>query len=96
MHADRLKLWEQFNLAWLALLQGQREMTVNMLDTGQRPQAPRELIDSEQLESMGDKLIKLCDLMEKHGLVDYQMGVWEEDIVSCKRLRSRLPVTCLA
>jgi hypothetical protein len=84
MHAERLKLWEHFNTAWLTLLQAQREMTMSMLDTGQRPTAPREVMDSEQMESMGDKLVKLCDLMEKHGLVDYQMGVWEEDIISCK------------
>ena len=85
MHAERLKLWEQFNTAWLSILQTQREMTMSMLDTGQRPQPPRELMDGEQMESMGEKLVKLCDLMEKHGLVDYQMGVWEEDIIACEK-----------
>jgi hypothetical protein len=81
-HTDRLKLWENFNLAWLSALQTQREMTIDMIDTGQRPQAPRTLIESGQMESMGKELVRLCDLMEKHGLVDYQMGVWEEDIIT--------------
>ncbi|KIV99721.1 uncharacterized protein PV09_08651 [Verruconis gallopava] len=82
LHADRLKLWEQFNTAWLSALQTQRDMTVDMIDTGQRPQSPRTMMDSHQMESMGKELVELCDLMEKHGLVDYQMGVWEEDIIS--------------
>jgi len=25
--------------------------------------------------------VRLCDPLERHGLVDYQMGVWEEQIV---------------
>lgn len=84
MHAERVVLWEQFNTAWLSTLQKQREMTTDMLETGQRPQAPRKLIDTEQMESMGQNLVKLCDLIEKHGLVDYQIGVWEEEIISCE------------
>lgn len=31
---------------------------------------------------MGRELIRLCDGMERHGLVDYQIGVWEEEIIS--------------
>jgi hypothetical protein len=95
MHAERIKLWEQFNTAWLSALQTQRETTISMLDTGQRPQSPRTLMDIEQMENMGKELVRLCDSMEKHGLVDYQMGVWEEDIITCAycisiRLRAQL------
>ena len=84
MHAERLKLWKQFNTAWLSALQTQKEMTIQMLETGHRPQPPRTIMETEQMEDMGKELVKLCDSMEKHGLVDYEMGVWEEDIVSCK------------
>jgi hypothetical protein len=31
---------------------------------------------------MGKEIVRLCDIMEKHGLVDYQIGVWEEEIVA--------------
>jgi hypothetical protein len=86
MHAERLKLWEQFNTAWLSALTTQSEMTRHTIATGQRPQAPQTLMDTEQMETMGKELVRLCDLMEKHGLVDYQMGVWEEDIISCKHV----------
>ena len=59
----------------------QKEATANMTEAGQRLQSPRTLMAKDQLETMGKELVRLCDLMEKHGLVDYQMGVWEEDII---------------
>ena len=36
------------------------------------------------METMGKDLIQLCDQLETHGLVDYQMGIWEEEILSGK------------
>jgi hypothetical protein len=84
MHGERLKLWEEFNTCWLSALQKQKEMSLAMLDTGQRPHPPQSLLESDQMENMGKELVRLCDIMEKHGLVDYQMGVWEEEIVTRK------------
>lgn len=81
-YTQRLKLWEEFNTCWLATLQKQKAMTQEMVSTGQRPQPPKTLIDYDFLEKMGTQLVKNCDNMEKHGLVDYQMGVWEEEIVA--------------
>lgn len=86
MHAERLKLWEEFNTCWLSALEKQREMSLQMLDTGQRPHPPSTLMESDQMENMGKELVRLCDIMEKHGLVDYQMGVWEEEIITRKSL----------
>lgn len=82
MHAQRLKMWDEFNTCWLSVLQRQKEMTVEMLATGQRPELPQSLMDYDFMESMGKELVRLCDMMEKHGLVDYQMGVWEEEIIN--------------
>ncbi|KAF2997821.1 hypothetical protein E8E13_000503 [Curvularia kusanoi] len=81
-YAQRLKLWEEFNTCWLSTLQKQKSMTQDMINTGQRPQPPMTLIDYDTLEKMGTQLVKNCDNMEKHGLVDYQMGVWEEEIIA--------------
>lgn len=36
------------------------------------------------MEAMGKALIQLCDQLEQHGLVDYQMGIWEEEILCGK------------
>jgi hypothetical protein len=82
MHSERLKLWDEFNTCWLATLQRQKEMTQEVLNSGQRAQAPQSLIEYNSLEDMGKEIVRLCDIMEKHGLVDYQMGVWEEEIVA--------------
>lgn len=82
MHQDRLKLWEEFNTAWLSILQSQKDMTLEIAETGQPPRPPRTMMDYEFIESMGKELVSLCDNMEKHGLVDYQMGVWEEEIIA--------------
>ncbi|KAK7538870.1 hypothetical protein IWX50DRAFT_670076 [Phyllosticta citricarpa] len=82
MQQDRLKLWEEFNTAWLSILQTQKDMSLEMAESGQPPRPPRSMMDYEFMESMGKELVSLCDNMEKHGLVDYQMGVWEEEIIA--------------
>lgn len=40
----------------------------------------QSLITEDNLQKMGDDLIRLCDNIERHGLVDYQYGVWEQQI----------------
>jgi hypothetical protein len=82
LHGERLKLWTDFNNCWLALLQRQKDMTQDMVNMGQQPLPPQTLLEKDFLERMGRELVRLCDLMERHGLVDYQMGVWEEEIIS--------------
>jgi hypothetical protein len=81
MHSERLRLWEEFNYSWLSALQRQKDATAEMNKTGQPSQAPQTLMEAEFLRNMGNDLIRLCDSMEKHGLVDYQLGVWEEQIL---------------
>ncbi len=89
-HAERLQLWDEFNTCWLAVLQHQKELTQKMLETGEPPPAPQSLIPEETLENMGSELVRLCDRVEKHGLVDYQVGVWEEEIISSEQVRMGL------
>ncbi|KAK2796953.1 hypothetical protein FQN51_008919 [Onygenales sp. PD_10] len=79
LHPDRIKLWNEFNTCWLAVCQKQKDMTQAMLESG----APSpNLLTEAILNKMGRELVRLCDRMEAHGLVDYQMGVWEEEILS--------------
>ncbi|KAI9850684.1 MAG: hypothetical protein M1838_005248 [Thelocarpon superellum] len=82
LHGDRIRLWNEFNSCWLAALQQQKDMTQGMIETGHAPPPPQSLIQEDFLERMGSNLVRLCDNMERHGLVDYQMGVWEEEIIS--------------
>ncbi len=82
MHAQRLALWDNFNNCWLALLQRQLDETQRMLDTGRSPAPPQSILPTETLERMGDELVAHCDTLGKFGLVDYQMGVSEEEIIN--------------
>jgi hypothetical protein len=86
LYPDRIKLWNDFNNAWLCLLQKQKDVTEDMQASGHGPRSPRSVIPLEQLEKMGKDLVKLADAIEKHGLVDYQYGVMEENIMDSKYL----------
>jgi hypothetical protein len=77
-------LWNDFNTCWLVTLQKQKDMILEIQATGQQPQHGQDIMAEETLEKMGRELVRLCDSMERHGLVDYQMGVWEEEIISSK------------
>ncbi len=57
-------------------------MTQAMLASGQPPRHPQSILQEDFMERMGRELVRLCDSMERHGLVDYQMGVWEEEIIN--------------
>ncbi len=90
LHERRLKLWEEFNMCWLATLQKQKESILEVLrrsDASSSAGRPLHsyLINYDDLTGMGRELVQLCDGLEKHGLVDYQMGVWEEQIINSER-----------
>ncbi|KND93852.1 hypothetical protein TOPH_01733 [Tolypocladium ophioglossoides CBS 100239] len=85
LHDERIKLWNDFNHAWLALLFQQK----TMMESGQQLSESQRLMPEETLNKMGDELIRLCDGIERHGLVDYQYGVWEEQIESSGYCRLR-------
>jgi hypothetical protein len=82
LHSDRLKLWRDFNTCWLVTLQKQKDLTQSMLETGRGLHDPASILQSESLDRMARELVRLCDGMERHGLVDYEMGVWEEEIIT--------------
>ncbi len=93
LHGERIKLWNDFNTCWLAVLQKQKDTTQEMIDLGQPPVPPQSYLQEDFLEKMGRELVRLCDGMERHGLVDYQMGVWEEEIISS---RSIIAFSCIS
>lgn len=90
MHDDRIRLWDEFNRAWLATLQRQNDLTQEMIRSGQALHEPQSIIGTQGLEQLARELVRLCDDVEKHGLVDYQMGVAEEDIMDREFRLSRL------
>jgi len=78
LHPDRIHLWGQFNTAWLGIFQKQKDM----LEAGRQITAPQSLMSQKFINKMMNDLIRLCDSIEKFGLVDYQLGVAEERIVA--------------
>ena len=77
LQGDRIRLWGEFNTAWLSIFQKQKDM----LESGQRIQPPQSLMTQDFINKMAKDLIRMCDAVEKHGLVDYQYGVAEEQII---------------
>jgi hypothetical protein len=80
LHGDRIRLWGEFNTAWLSIFQKQKDI----LEAGQRVQHPQSIMTQEFINKMAKDLIRMCDAVEKHGLVDYQYGVAEEQIITSK------------
>ncbi|CAF3446925.1 unnamed protein product [Fusarium graminearum] len=76
LHADRIQLWNDFNHAWLGL--GQQQ--IDLMASSQQLSRAQSLVSKAMIKKMGNELIRLCDGIERHGLVDYQYGVWEDQI----------------
>lgn len=59
-------------------------MVEEMVQTNQAPREPQSIMNPQTLEHLSRELVRLCDNVETHGLVDYQMGVAEEEIMDRK------------
>ncbi|KAJ2975764.1 hypothetical protein NUW58_g8265 [Xylaria curta] len=77
LHQDRLKLWRDFNYAWLSLFMKQKDF----LQSNPAPQRGQDALSLDILKKMGNQLTRLCNGIERYGLVDYECGVWEERIM---------------
>lgn len=77
-HGQRLVLWRELNHAWEALGLKQKTVTETAVRTRQQP---ADYLSANAIQNLVEKLIQLCDQIEKFGLVDYEMGIWEEQIV---------------
>lgn len=86
----RSKLWDDFNNAWLALMHKQMTLTKGLLEAGITLEQP-QLMTAEVISKMCSDLIKLNDdYLEKHGLVNYQYGVLEDQIIESKSIWNML------
>lgn len=65
-----------------------------MLEAGQQLQRGQSFMTQEFINKMAKDLIRMCDAVEKHGLVDYQYGVAEEQIIM-SRSSSAIYMACL-
>jgi hypothetical protein len=56
-------------------------MTEELIQNSQGLRDPQSIMSQQTLEQLSRELVRLCDSVERHGLVDYQMGVAEEEIM---------------
>lgn len=84
-----MEVWKSLNCAWLGLLQRQKDG----LESKQEILHPQTLMTKESLIKMGKQLIRLCDLIECKGLVDYEYGMWEEYIITSESFRKKHQAT---
>lgn len=77
LYKDRLKMWDTLNLARSALFTKQKEI----LDSGEEMSQRCSLMSREFICKMGEDLVKMCDKIEKHDLVNYQYGVMEDELI---------------
>lgn len=71
-HIDQLETWDNLNNAWLAL--GQKQL-------GLTDSSSSEVLLWGKIERMGEFIIERSNALERHGLVDYQRGLMEEQIL---------------
>ncbi|KAL9124554.1 MAG: hypothetical protein Q9217_006125 [Psora testacea] len=80
-YRERLKFWQNFHLCWLAFLQRQFEDTQMMHAARGVLPSGSSLLTMDLLEQLGDEVVRLSDGLQKHGLVDYEMGFGEEEVI---------------
>lgn len=73
-----MKLWNDLNHAWLAL--GQRQ--IDMMQPSQQLERWQRLLSKNTIVEMGNEIVRLSDGLERHALVDYQYGLWEDEIIA--------------
>lgn len=84
-YEERLQLWRDFNHCWLALLQKQKDQSfAKAVGNDSTFHTPQTIMEIGLLTRLVDDIIRLCDRLDDMGLVDYEMGIWEEEIVSGK------------
>lgn len=76
-YEERLLLWRRLNLCWEALGQKQKDITEHTFQTGRQP---ADILSAETIKRLVDELVSFADQLEAYGLVDYEMGIAEEQI----------------
>ncbi|KAK5198914.1 hypothetical protein LTR99_000953 [Exophiala xenobiotica] len=77
-YEERIELWTELNLCWEAIAQKQKEITEEALRT---TRLPADILSGETITHLVDELVSLCDQLEQYGLVDFELGIWEEQII---------------
>ena len=83
-YRERLEFWRNIHYCWLAFLQRQLDSTQTGQAASSNRRAASRALDANLLEELGDKVVGFGDALEKFGLVDYEMGFFEKELIACK------------
>ena len=86
LYKDQLDFWKQFNNCWLAFLIRQLQNSQARRKRGQPLSGGLTVLSKHNIEALGDELIRLDDGLQNTGLINYQMGVWEDEIIDGKQI----------
>jgi hypothetical protein len=78
---EKMEFWKNFNHAWLVTLQDQYRLANEMIPNDQSMRNSDAIIGARTLKHLARKVVQFCDNVEVYGLVDYEMGFWEEPIL---------------
>ncbi|KAJ1679731.1 hypothetical protein EV182_001443 [Spiromyces aspiralis] len=67
---DRISFWRALNHCWIFALKHTDAATSEV-----------QRLHEEHLLHLQESIEKWCDVLQKYGLVDYEMGFWELDIM---------------
>ena len=58
--------------------QKQKDVTSEAMRTGRKPE---DMLSVGRIKILMDDLVGMCNQLEPYGLVDFEMGIWEEQII---------------
>lgn len=79
----RLTFWRNLHYSWVAFLQRQLNDTQTMLSSDRPAGRVRSanLLAKDALEQLGDDVVRIANGLERYGLVDYEIGFFENEII---------------
>ena len=98
VYKERLEFWKGFNHYWLAFLTRQLQNNRTWQESGQPLTGVQTVLSKNNIKALGDKILGLNNVLQFTGLIDYEIGVWEEEIADCKPINviwiSNVSLTC--
>ena len=81
-HQERLRFWSDIHNCWLVFLQKQFDVSQSVRSTKSSRSSNANMLSRSMLEELGDEVVRISDRLEAFGLVDYEMGFQERELIT--------------
>ncbi|KAG9288595.1 hypothetical protein G9A89_006696 [Geosiphon pyriformis] len=85
---DREGFWQNLNNCWLYALANASGSPTKTQQ--QQIEQQQQCLGQEHLYRVRDSIVSWADLLERYGLVDYEMGFWERDLLEAVNVQINL------